>query len=161
YGFSRSSSELVTSPSDVISTPRTMLANATPNSSGGSRPPSTMPRSHQARPAAVATLPRYSSATPLMLSVPSPRNRARKDPLHRLAYQLGKAANMSPPAVSSQTSLPSQTGPMVPSSARRSASTAAAGSAGPEPAGPEPADAGLADTGPADTGPADPAAWCR
>ena len=30
-----------------------------------------------------------------------------------MAYQAGKAANIAPPAVSSQTSLPSHTGPMV------------------------------------------------
>jgi hypothetical protein len=29
------------------------------------------------------------------------------------AYQFGKAANIAPPAVISQTSLPSQTGPIV------------------------------------------------
>ena len=36
-----------------------------------------------------------------------------------MAYQLGKAANIAPPAVISQTSLPSHTGPMVLSTARR------------------------------------------
>ena len=35
------------------------------------------------------------------------------------AYQPGKAANVAPPAVSSHTSLPSQTGPIVLIMARR------------------------------------------
>ena len=36
-----------------------------------------------------------------------------------VAYMPGKAANIAPPAVSSHTSLPSHTGPMVLSTARR------------------------------------------
>ena len=42
-----------------------------------------------------------------------------------MAYHSGKAANVAPPATSSQTSLPSQTGPIVRSIARRSGSFAA------------------------------------
>ena len=41
------------------------------------------------------------------------------------AYQPGKAANVAPPAVSSQTSLPSQTGPIVLIMTRRSVVVAA------------------------------------
>ncbi len=39
-----------------------------------------------------------------------------------MAYQAGKAANMAAPATISQTSLPSQTGPMVFTATRRSRS---------------------------------------
>ena len=39
------------------------------------------------------------------------------------AYQGGKAAKVAPPAVSSQTSLPSQTGPIVLIMTRRSMSS--------------------------------------
>ena len=39
---------------------------------------------------------------------------------NREAYQRGKAANVAPAAVSSQTSFPSQTGPIVLSRTRRS-----------------------------------------
>ena len=39
-----------------------------------------------------------------------------------MAYHSGNAANVAPPATSSQTSLPSQTGPIVRIIARRSGS---------------------------------------
>jgi hypothetical protein len=44
-----------------------------------------------------------------------------------VAYQNGNAANVAPPAVSSQTSLPSQTGPIVLIITRRSSSVAPSG----------------------------------
>ena len=42
----------------------------------------------------------------------------RYSPENTVAYMSGNAANIAPPAVISQTSLPSQTGPMVLSTAR-------------------------------------------
>ena len=52
----------------------------------------------------------------------SGRGRGRS-PENSVAYHSGKAANVAPPATSSQTSLPSQTGPIVCSIARRSVSS--------------------------------------
>ena len=49
----------------------------------------------------------------------------RKKPLNRVAYHSGKAANVAPPATRTQTSLPSQTGPIVLIRTRRSRSSRA------------------------------------
>src|SRR5690625_3708826 len=51
----------------------------------------------------------------------------RYSPENSVAYQPGNAANMAPPAVISHTSLPSHTGPMVLSAARRCASAVSVG----------------------------------
>src|SRR4051812_8730228 len=66
---------------------------------------------------------RNSKLTPRRMSAASSRTRARYRPENMVAYQPGKAANVMAPAVISHTSLPSQTGPMVPMAWPRPASS--------------------------------------
>ena len=70
-------------------------------------------------------LPRYSMDTARRISASSSRVSGRYRAENRAPYQNGKAAKVAAPAVTSQTSLPSQTGPMVFSSSRRSFSSRA------------------------------------
>ena len=64
-------------------------------------------------------LPRNSKATPRTINAASSATIARYMPENIVAYQPGNAANMAAPATTSQTSLPSHSGPMVLITARR------------------------------------------
>jgi len=105
-----------------MGTPRTRFAIATPHSSAGTALPTKMPQSQSRRQRGLLSLLRNSNATPRIISATSMSSSARKKPLNSVAYQLGNAANIAPPAVMSQTSLPSQNGPMVLMMTRRSSS---------------------------------------
>ena len=74
------------------------------------------------RQSALSNLPRNSKDTPRTISAASSSHSARYSAENQVAYQGGKAANMAAPATISQTSLPSQTGPMVLMATRRSTS---------------------------------------
>ena len=94
-----------------------------PISSGASTLPTVSSTSQVRRQRAASRLPRYSKATPRMISAASSSTRARYRPENMVAYQPGNAANMAAPATISQTSLPSHSGPIVLIAARRPASS--------------------------------------
>src|SRR3984957_18773356 len=70
----------------------------------------------------LSDLSRYPNATPRAISAISTISSARYNAENIVAYQAGNAANMPAPATTSQTSLPSQNGPIVSSAAVRCAS---------------------------------------
>src|SRR5215469_3970715 len=102
--------------------PFSRSARAMPISSGLSRLPTTSSQSQVCRQRAASRLPRYSKATPRIISDASSSASARYIPENIVAYQPGKAANIAAPATISQTSLPSHSGPIVLMTARRPAS---------------------------------------
>ena len=65
---------------------------------------------------------RHSNETPRMISATRSSITARYPAENQVAYQAGKAAKIAAPPTISQTSLPSHSGPTLPSTARRSAS---------------------------------------
>ena len=71
------------------------------------------------RQAGSSILPRHSMATMRRIIANRITSSGRYNPENTVAYMPGNAANIAPPAVISHTSLPSQTGPMVFSTARR------------------------------------------
>ncbi len=77
-----------------------------------------MPRSAQPRQRGSSILPRHSMAQMRRIIESRITSSGRYRPENKVAYIPGKAANIAPPAVISHTSLPSQTGPMVLSTAR-------------------------------------------
>jgi hypothetical protein len=72
-----------------------------------------MAQSHARRQRSVSRLPRYSIATARKIRPTSTSTSGTYRAENSEAYQNGKAAKIAAPAVISQTSLPSQTGPMV------------------------------------------------
>ena len=94
-----------------------------PSSSGASKLPTISAASQVRRQRAASRLPRYSKATPRMISDISNKTSARYRPENMVAYQPGNAANMAAAATISQTSFPSHSGPMVLMAARRPASS--------------------------------------
>src|SRR3954449_3031374 len=88
---------------------------ATPTSSGARRLPAISAALHLRRHSGLSRLPRSTIATPRRMRATSSRMRARYMAENMVAYQPGKAANMPAAATISHTSLPSHTGPMVPS----------------------------------------------
>ena len=94
-----------------------------PISSGASTLPTVSVASQVCRQRAASRLPRYSKATPRMISAASSSTTARYMPENMVAYQPGNAANIAAPATISQTSLPSHSGPIVLIAARRPASS--------------------------------------
>ena len=93
-----------------------------PNSSGSIRLPIVSAPLHVVFHRAVWMRPRYSNETPRMISPKSTSTSARYRAENHVAYQSGNAANVAPPATMSQTSLPSQNGPIVLIATRRSRS---------------------------------------
>src|SRR5665811_133720 len=89
------------------------FAKPTPKTSGGSSDPTAAAQSQRLRHVQSGRLPRYSNATPRMMRPRRMRNSGRYKALNSVAYHPEKAANIAPPAVSSHTWFPSQTGPMV------------------------------------------------
>ncbi len=77
-----------------------------------------MPRSAQPRQRGSSILPRHSMAQMRRIIESRITSSGRYRPEKTVAYIPGNAANIAPPAVISQTSLPSQTGPIVLSTAR-------------------------------------------
>ena len=61
----------VKSPPSLIGTPRTMFANATPQSTAGTHDPAAIARSQLRRHRSLSILPRYSNATPRKISAMS------------------------------------------------------------------------------------------
>ena len=59
------------------------------------------------------TLSRNSNEAPRAISATRMSSSARYSPENSVAYQAGKAANIAAPATISQTSLPSQNGPIA------------------------------------------------
>src|SRR5699024_9051741 len=108
------------SPVASSGNPSTVVASTIPTTSGGNHEPAMMTRSHARRRRGESTLPRYSNATPRPINASNSTNSGRYAPESRPAYQPGNAANMTPTATISHTSLPSQTGPIVFTSTRRS-----------------------------------------
>src|SRR5215472_7734696 len=119
YGCSRSQNEPVKFWLESIGSPCSRSASAMPISSGLSRLPIVSSQSQVCRQPVASRLPRYSNATPRMISVPSSSASARYMPENIVAYQPGNAANMAAPAQISHTSLPSHSGPIVLMAARR------------------------------------------
>src|SRR5215469_2612508 len=105
-----------------MGSPCSRSPSAMPITSGASTLPVVSAQSQVWRQRAASRLPRYSNATPRMMSAPSKRAIARYMPENMVAYQAGNAANMAAPATISQTSLPSHSGPIVLIAALRSAS---------------------------------------
>ena len=97
-----------------------MFAKAIPSTSETINEPIVALQSKVSRQLSSGISARYSNATPRAMSPSSTSSRGRYRPLNKVAYQPGKAANMAPPAVISQTSLPSQVGPTVLIMTRRS-----------------------------------------
>src|ERR1700722_142219 len=95
----------------------------TPMTNGASRLPTVRATSQVRRHSTASRLPRYSNATPRMMSDISSRTIARYNPENMVAYQPGNAANILAPATISQTSLPSHSGPIVLMAARRPTSS--------------------------------------
>ena len=83
--------------------------------------PPVMTRVHVASQASVWCECRHSKATARMIRPNSTSTNGRYSAGSQVAYQPGKAANTAPTAVISQTSLPSQSGPMLRSMRCRSA----------------------------------------
>src|ERR1700755_2657649 len=106
-----------------MGSPCSRSPRAMPSSSGASRLPTVSRTSQVRRQRAASRLPRYSKATPRMMSEISSSTSARYRAENMVAYQPGKAANMPAPATISQTSLPSHSGPIVLMAARRPASS--------------------------------------
>src|SRR5689334_17015186 len=106
-----------------MGSPCSRSPSAMPMSSGASTLPVVSDASQVRRQRAASCLPRYSKATPRMMSAASKRASARYIPENMVAYQPGNAANMAAPATISQTSLPSHSGPIVLMAARRPASS--------------------------------------
>lgn len=100
--------------------PLTKLAKPMPNTSETISEPIEAQASKALRQRSSGILARYSNEMPRRISPTSTRNSGRYRPLNRVAYQPGKAAKVAPPAVISQTSLPSQVGPIVLIITRRS-----------------------------------------
>ena len=95
------------------------MANATPHSTAGNQDPAAIPKSAQARHFVSSILPRHSIDTTRRIMPNRIASSGRYSVENTVAYQPGNAANIAAPAMISQTSLPSQTGPMVFSAARR------------------------------------------
>src|ERR1700757_3882313 len=95
------------------------MENATPHSTAGNQDPAAMPKSAQARHFVSSILPRHSMATARTIMPNRIASSGRYSVENTVAYQPGNAANIAAPATISQTSLPSQTGPMVLRIARR------------------------------------------
>src|SRR5699024_8698207 len=107
-------------PDSSSGSPSTVVASMVPTTSGGSHEPAMMTKTQPRRQRAESTLPRYSKATPRPISANNNNNNNKYAPDHNPAYHAGKAANMTPTATISQTSFPSQTGPIVLTTTRRS-----------------------------------------
>jgi hypothetical protein len=110
-----------------ISMPCTRLAKATPHSTAGTHAPTVCAQSHRFRQAGSSILARHSIAQIRTISASRMMSSGRYMPENIVAYHSGNAAKVAPPAVISHTSLPSQTGPMLRSSTRRSRSSRAKG----------------------------------
>src|SRR6202035_5005261 len=123
YGWNRSQNDPVKFWAELMGRPCSRSPSAMPISSGASRLPTVSATSQVRRQRAASRLPRYSKATPRMISDMSSRTIARYKPENMVAYQPGNAANMLAPATISQTSLPSHSGPIVLMAARRSMSS--------------------------------------
>src|SRR3954449_7420572 len=111
------------SPSAPIGKPATMPPRPIPNSSGSAPLPSVVAHVHVRCQRVEVTFSRNSKDAPRAISATRISSRARYRPEKSVAYQAGKAANMAAPATISQTSLPSQNGPIVRSASRRSPSS--------------------------------------
>ena len=110
------------SPAASIGSPASRSPRPIPNSSGASTEPMVSVQLQVDRQPARSNLPRNSNDTPRMISAASSSHSARYSAENQDAYQFGKAANIDAPATTSQTSLPSQTGPIVLIATRRSRS---------------------------------------
>ncbi len=110
------------SPAASIGRPASRSPRPIPISSGASTEPTVSVQPQVCRQAGAANLPRNSKDTPRTISAASSSHRARYSAENQLAYQLGKAANIDAPATISQTSLPSQNGPIELMATRRSVS---------------------------------------
>ena len=103
--------------------PWTRLAKAAPHRIEGVQALIVCAQSQRSRQAWSLIFSRHSIAQIRTMRHRRMRRRTRYAPEKRVPYHSGKAAKVAPPAVNSQTSLPSQWGPMVPSMARRSLSS--------------------------------------
>ncbi len=106
-------------PAASTGRPRTRIANATPHNTAGNHEPAAIPTSAAARHAGSSIFPRHSIATERRIMPTRMTSSGRYNAEKTVAYQPGNAANMAAPAVISHTSLPSHTGPIVLSAARR------------------------------------------
>ena len=95
-------------------------ASAAPTPKAATNEPAEMAQSQRARHFGLSTFPRYSKATARKMSATRTSSSGRYSAENSEAYQSGNAAKVAPPAVRSQTSLPSQTGPIVLIRTRRS-----------------------------------------
>ena len=93
-----------------------------PSSKGSARLPMVSVQSQVARHRGLIDLPRYSNDTPRIMRASSTSIMARYRAENMLAYHRGKAAKVAAAATMSQTSLPSQNGPMLLMATRRSRS---------------------------------------
>ena len=95
------------------------MANATPHNTAGSQDPAAIPKSAQPRHFVSLILPRHSIDTARRIMPNRIASSGRYSVENTVAYHPGNAANIAAPPTISQTSLPSQTGPMVLSTVRR------------------------------------------
>src|SRR5580692_10191767 len=123
YGWNRSQNEPVKFWLELIGSPCIRSPSPMPMRNGASRLPTVSATSQVRRHSTASRLPRYSKATPRMMSENNSRTIARYKPENMVAYQPGNAANMLAPATISHTSLPSHSGPIVLMAARRSMSS--------------------------------------
>src|SRR5438132_1263294 len=103
--------------------PYRRLANPTPQISEAPKLPTVFAHSHTLRQAGLVLFERHSTEITRMIR----KKRTARSAIYRLenmvAYQAGNAAKVAPPAVTSHTSFPSQTGPIVANIALRSSSS--------------------------------------
>src|SRR3954463_2709459 len=110
----------VNSPELSTGSPATRAPSPMPSSSGSAPLPSVVAHVHVRAQRGAVTFSRNSNETPRAISATRMSSSARYRPENIVAYQAGKAANIAAPATISQTSLPSQNGPIALSAASRS-----------------------------------------
>jgi hypothetical protein len=109
----------------LIERPSISLAITTPHRNDGTTLPRNDIQSQKSRHRCWSTWLRYSNDTPRSSRASRITTNTGYMPLNSAPYQTGKVENMTPAAAITHTSLPSQNGPMVPVSARSSASVLA------------------------------------
>ncbi len=102
-----------------------ILAMTRPQRKAGTRLPRNDIQSQKSRHRWRSTWLRYSNDTPRSSRASRMTTKTGYMPLNSAPYQTGKVENITPAAAMTQTSLPSQNGPIVPVRARSSASVRA------------------------------------
>ena len=103
--------------------PYRRFASPTPQISEAPKLPTAFAHSHARRHRGLVLFVLHSNETTRTIRKKSTARSATYRPENIVAYQAGNAAKVAPPAVTSHTSLPSQTGPIDANMASRSSSS--------------------------------------